>query len=269
MIKNLLYSLFFHLLLFSAIYFSFNFEFKSRQPKEVVVTLASYVPPAPPVVEEKVEEVKKEEPKKEEKPKEEPKKPESKKEEKKPEPKKKEELKKEKKKEEKKPDPKKEEKKPEPKKEEKKPEVKKEEKPKEKLPEKKPEAVKEETKKTEEKPLAKAIEKINTIESLDLSMREKFNIQSQLKRCYKRAIAGSKRGNVKVMVKVSIDKEGYITSNLDELRKAENYQNESYKIAFVNVKTAIDFCNPLSNLPSDKYDIWKEILLEFDDNLEN
>jgi cytochrome c biogenesis protein CcdA/thiol-disulfide isomerase/thioredoxin len=66
-----------------------------------------------------------------------------------------------------------------------------------------------------------------------------------------------------------IDKDGYISSNLDELRKSENYKDESHQIALENVKTAIDLCNPLSNLPSDKYDIWKEILLEFDDSLVN
>lgn len=111
---------------------------------------------------------------------------------------------------------------------------------------------------------------LSSLDNINLSAREKFNIQSQLKICYKKAIRDSKYKNFDQKVKLSIvakfDKKGFITSNLEEVLSGEEYNNSQRKnyepIADVITK-ALNFCSPMRNLPLDKYDIWKEVLLEF------
>ncbi len=113
----------------------------------------------------------------------------------------------------------------------------------------------------------------NSLDGIDLSVREKFNIQSQLKRCYRMAIDEAKLSSkAKVLIKVGISKDGYIESDLDELIDIERYNNPKepdYKIAIDNIERAIDLCSPLRNLPLEKYDVWKEVILEFDDEKQN
>jgi outer membrane biosynthesis protein TonB len=110
----------------------------------------------------------------------------------------------------------------------------------------------------------------NSIENIDLSAREKFNIQSQLGRCYKRAVDESNfKTNFNVVIKVNINEEGYIDSDLEEALDVERYNDpkeSSYKIAIDNVRRALDLCSPLRNLPLDKYEVWKEVVLDFNQN---
>lgn len=107
----------------------------------------------------------------------------------------------------------------------------------------------------------------NNLENLNLSAREKFNIQSQLKRCYNRAIDETQlESDIKVTVKTTISEDGYISSDLNETTDSKRYNNPSesnYKIAIDNARRAIDLCSPLRNLPLDKYYIWKEVVLDF------
>lgn len=109
----------------------------------------------------------------------------------------------------------------------------------------------------------------NSIENIDLSAREKFNIQSQLKMCYRRAIDETKLSSkIKISVKLSISEDGYVESDLEDLIDMTRYNNPKeagYKISVDNVRRAIDLCSPLRNLPLEKYEIWKEIILEFND----
>jgi len=290
MIKNLLYSIFLHLLLFIVIYFSFS-NLKEIEEKEVVVTIVQEPTPKPvkPVVEEKIveekqPEIKKEIPKKIEPPKPEP----QKKNEKilpKVEPKK-EPVKKE-----------------IPKKEERPvvtkatPDAKKEP-PKEKAPEKKVEKPITEKldkildkiidkpsetppKKVEEKieakpvvenpaPKAEAVTEPQTLENINLSPREKFNIQSQLRRCYKKAVDENKpQIKINVTIIAQLNKNGDINSHLENIIDQNRYNNPqeiNYKMAIDNVRKAINMCSPLRNLPVDKYDIWKEVSLKFDED---
>ncbi len=107
----------------------------------------------------------------------------------------------------------------------------------------------------------------NNLENIDLSAREKFNIQSQLKRCYHRALDETKMDSkATILIKVRVSEDGYIDSDLDELIDINRYNNPSeiqYKISIDSVRRALDLCSPLRNLPLDKYDIWKEVVLEF------
>lgn len=113
----------------------------------------------------------------------------------------------------------------------------------------------------------KSADMANSIENIDLSAREKFNIKSQLKLCYKRAVDETDlKSSEKILINIKISKEGYIKSNLDEIINSKKYHNPkeaAYKIAVDNVRRSLELCSPLRNLPLDKYDIWKEVLLEF------
>lgn len=110
-------------------------------------------------------------------------------------------------------------------------------------------------------------EMANNLENLDLSGREKLNIQSQLKYCYHLAIKESKlKNSVKVITKVSISKNGEINFNFDETVDKIRFDDPSeteYRNMINDIGRALDLCSPLRNLPMDKYNIWKEVVLEF------
>ncbi len=126
---------------------------------------------------------------------------------------------------------------------------------------------KEKSQKPSDKEDEKSANMANSIENIDLSAREKFNIKSQLKLCYKRAIDETElKSNEKILINIKISKEGYISSNLDEIIDNKIYNNpekSSYKIAVDQVKRALELCSPLRNLPLDKYAIWVEVLVEY------
>ncbi len=133
----------------------------------------------------------------------------------------------------------------------------------------------EEEESDEQKNLAESDQRniANSIENIDLSAREKFNIQSQLKMCYRRAIDETKLSSkIKISAKLSISEEGYIESDLEDLIDMARYNNPKeagYRISVDNVRRAIDLCSPLRNLPLEKYEIWKEIILEFNNENES
>jgi len=103
---------------------------------------------------------------------------------------------------------------------------------------------------------------------LGMSTREMMNIQSQLKLCYKRSIEESGfSSNTKIILKITISKDGYIENDLDEMIDLDKYNNpdfKDYKIIIDNIRRSLDLCSPLRNLPTEKYDLWKEIILQFD-----
>lgn len=133
---------------------------------------------------------------------------------------------------------------------------------------------KEEAKEEQEENKSKAVqeaatqESSNNIEGIDLSAREKFNIQAQLNRCYARAIAESKTSSkIRINLKVRISEDGYIDSEIEDMIDMQRYSSvKPYKIAIDNIRRAIDLCSPIRNLPLDKYDAWKEAVLDFDEN---
>ncbi|MBU6339779.1 MAG: hypothetical protein KGQ36_07425 [Rickettsiales bacterium] len=156
------------------------------------------------------------------------------------------------------------------------------EKPKEKIEKKKPEKIEEKPKEVEvpkpqeEKQNTDQNDKkeasVNNLENINLSVREKFNIQSQLKMCYKRAAieSGSEENDTIIVVTAEISRDGFIESNLEEVIDDTKYQSDKdYKVAVENVRRGIELCSPLRNLPLDKYEIWKKVLLEFGKKEEN
>ena len=107
-----------------------------------------------------------------------------------------------------------------------------------------------------------------TIEDSGLSSREKTNILSQLKMCYHHAIKTSKTiSNTNFIVEVEITKDGFIQSKIDSLidkKKYLNSKNNEYKIMIDNIKKALELCSPLRNLPLEKYELWKNLILNFE-----
>ena len=104
------------------------------------------------------------------------------------------------------------------------------------------------------------------MENINLSSREKLNIRSQLQRCYKWAISQTgKESEISIKVRITIDKLGFIGSNLEEIIDKNLYDsntNYPYNIAIDNARRTIKLCSPLRNLPEDKYDVWGVINLE-------
>jgi hypothetical protein len=109
---------------------------------------------------------------------------------------------------------------------------------------------------------------VKSIEDSGLSSREKLNILSQLKMCYHHAISESKKvSNLKFIVEVEISKDGYILSKIDSLIDKKRYLNplnNDYKSMIDNVKKALELCSPLRNLPIEKYEMWKNLILNFE-----
>jgi hypothetical protein len=107
---------------------------------------------------------------------------------------------------------------------------------------------------------------------ISLSAREKFNIQSQLKKCYHLAIEQSKTkedDKIKIIIMINIDENGIIHSDLDRMIDQKKYQeNQKYRKIIDNVKNALDLCSPLRNLPKNKIDKLKNITLEFGNDLD-
>lgn len=121
----------------------------------------------------------------------------------------------------------------------------------------------------EEEIIAPSNSEVKSLESLNLSSRERFNIESQLRLCYKRAIKESgKDSQIKVVIAVNIAEDGTVLANFDEIVDAVKYkQDVRYKVAVDNARRALELCSPLRNLPLDKYDVWKEVLLQFDEGM--
>ncbi|MBU6140551.1 MAG: hypothetical protein KGP29_03205 [Proteobacteria bacterium] len=126
-----------------------------------------------------------------------------------------------------------------------------------------------EEKKQENSKNSESINMTNSLENLDLSTREKFNVQSQLKFCYRAAINESKlEGKSKIIAKIEISRDGKITLNFEETVNKNRFDDPSetdYRNTVLNVQRALDLCSPLRNLPLDKYEIWKEVNLEFEE----
>jgi hypothetical protein len=113
------------------------------------------------------------------------------------------------------------------------------------------------------------LEEANTtenLENLQLSAREKFNIQSQLRACYKRALRNVPKSNFVAIVTVSVSQDGTINFDQDEMIDFKRYHNAKevdYKHRMDAVLQTLELCSPLRNMPLDKYDVWREFTIEF------
>lgn len=86
--------------------------------------------------------------------------------------------------------------------------------------------------------------------------------------CYHLAINESREAkDIQIIVEVEITKDGIIQSNIDTIIDKDLYQNLKkidYKIMIDNIKKTLDLCSPLRNLPPEKYEMWKNLILNFE-----
>ncbi len=113
----------------------------------------------------------------------------------------------------------------------------------------------------------KEIEENKNDKKYDLSLREKRNIQRQIKGCYKMAILRSKKDSKAVVaLTVNIEKNGIVNMNNIKVNLvADDFEN-GYDIAVDNAKSALVFCSPLRGLPAGKYKTWRQMTFVFDSN---
>ena len=104
----------------------------------------------------------------------------------------------------------------------------------------------------------------NDIENLNLSAREKFNLKTQFKRCYLWASKESNYKNkIKIKFTINISSYGLIESNIAKITDKDKYkQNLDYKKSIDNAARTIQLCNPIRNLPQNKFDIFRNINIE-------
>jgi len=96
--------------------------------------------------------------------------------------------------------------------------------------------------------------------SIPLSMSEKDAIRYQIIDCWIPPIGGKEMENIIIEVKIKYFKDGRLNGKPELLNKnSTNY----YRTISDSVLRAIYKCNPLKDLPVDKYSRWKEIEFEF------
>ncbi len=101
-----------------------------------------------------------------------------------------------------------------------------------------------------------------------LSLREKRNIQRQIKGCYKMAILRSKKDSKAIVaLTVKVEQDGIINMNSIKVNKiVDNFDKAGFDVALENAKSALVFCSPLRGLPIGKYRSWKQMTFVFDSN---
>ena len=101
-----------------------------------------------------------------------------------------------------------------------------------------------------------------------LSLREKRNIQRQIKGCYKMAILRSKKDSKAIVaLTIKVEQDGIINMNSIKVNKiVDNFDKDGFDIAVENAKSALVFCSPLRGLPIGKYKTWKQMTFVFDSN---
>lgn len=96
--------------------------------------------------------------------------------------------------------------------------------------------------------------------TLPLSMSEKDAIKYQITECWIPPIGGKEMENIIIEVKIKYFKDGRLNGKPELLNKnSSNY----YRTISDSVLRAIYKCNPLKDLPVEKYSRWKEIEFEF------
>lgn len=101
-----------------------------------------------------------------------------------------------------------------------------------------------------------------------LSFREKNNIQNQLIFCYKNALVQTSiPSKVAVSVTIKLFPNGIIDTKKIHVKIIDNenkFTTRDYDNAIKNAKIALAYCNPLRNMPTNKYSSWQNINFVFD-----
>lgn len=108
----------------------------------------------------------------------------------------------------------------------------------------------------------------NDFNNYSLSLRERMNIQNQIIVCYKNAILQTGKNNkVKVSVMLKLFEDGIIDTKEIKMKIIDDnnkFNKEDYDESIENIKITLTYCNPIRNLPLQKYQSWKNINFIFD-----
>ncbi len=99
--------------------------------------------------------------------------------------------------------------------------------------------------------------------SAPLSMSEIDGIRSQYVRCWNFDAGARDAANLKVRIRLWLNQDGSLQRQpvlIDTSRMGE----QTYRAAAESAMRAVYKCSPLKNLPTGKYDTWKELELTFD-----
>lgn len=170
-----------------------------------------------------------------------------------------------------KPKPKPKEKEPEPKKEEPKPAEKKPEKPEDELDlDAILKSVKDTAQKQEPAPASEASDATSKsdsayIDSLPLTMSERDAIRNQIAKCWSPPIGAKDAHNLAAELRVTYEQDGsLINVYLSKTQQARYHSDSFFRSAVDSAMRAVRTCQPLENMPPDKYQRWKDVELTFD-----
>lgn len=110
----------------------------------------------------------------------------------------------------------------------------------------------------------KAVKKNNSSDfdpTAPLSMSEKDAIKYQIIQCWSIPAGARDVENIIVEVSIKYFKDGRLNGTPKLLNNRKN--DNAYRIIAESVIRAINKCNPLNDLPADKYSRWKDIEFEF------
>jgi TolA protein len=89
-------------------------------------------------------------------------------------------------------------------------------------------------------------------------------IKSRIIGCWKiPPMIGVENENISVNIKIFLDKDGSVLRHI-VLNKRSSGNQRFFDIILDSAVNAINTCSPITNLPEDRYDEWKEVNLNFD-----
>ena len=103
----------------------------------------------------------------------------------------------------------------------------------------------------------------NQSESLTLEEKDKINIEKQIERYWILPSDLGDAGTHVIRVHLFIDKNGVIKKfDITSINCSSN-THKVCKILINNLKEAVKQSSPLKNLTEDRYEVWKEVFLDF------
>jgi hypothetical protein len=129
---------------------------------------------------------------------------------------------------------------------------------------------------SKEKPVAKPTPAQNLTKSeapydpsLPLSISEKDAIASQFVKCWRLPAGSANDSSLRVSVDVWLRPDGsVIKAHLTSDQRGKYNADNVFRAAADSALRAMHMCSPLKNLPTNKYNSWKEMRLNFDPSMQ-
>lgn len=111
--------------------------------------------------------------------------------------------------------------------------------------------------------------KIETRAQGALSARERFNVLTQIRGCYKIVTKESKLTNPEdTIVTIRVTKAKMIENNLDEVIDISKYNSDqNYRSTIDGIRRVFEICSPLRNVDLKDKEVSAEIMLKFGDSV--